>query len=224
MLTANKMHTLEFRHTDAAARPDILPPLPTEAYKNISILLASNSPRRRELLGMIVPTFGIAQSREVEETYPATLTAEDVPAYLSQLKAKAYADLLEPDELLITADTVVILDGEILGKPKDKKEAVEMLRRLQGSTHTVVTGVSLTSLSGKKQDTFKELTKVTFGELSDKELETYVDYYSPLDKAGAYGIQEWIGGAAIERIDGCFYNVMGLPLHALYRRLKLFFA
>lgn len=218
-------HHLDFNlRTAPAAVPEILPPLPSQALKNKNILLASNSPRRRELLGMILPAFDIVTSKNVKETYPSDLEPTNVPAYLSRLKAEAYNDILQPNELIITADTVVILDGKILGKPKDSGEAEDMLRHLQNNTHTVVTGVTLTSLEGLKQDTFSVATDVTFGPLTDGEIATYVELYKPLDKAGGYGIQEWMGGAAIEGINGCFYNVMGLPLHALYQHLKKFFS
>lgn len=202
----------------------VTPPLPSPEYEDKTILLASNSPRRRELLHLIVPEFEIAESRDIDEKYPAGLSPEEVPAFLSRLKASAYRDVLLPHEVLVTADTVVILDGRILGKPHSIGEAVEMLRSLCGRTHTVVTGVTLTSLEGKKCDTFSEHTLVTFAQLSDSEIEAYVERYRPLDKAGAYGIQEWFGAAGISRIDGCFYNVMGLPLHALYEHLRSFFA
>lgn len=218
-------HHLDFnRRTAAETVPGILPPLPSPTLRSKSILLASNSPRRRELLGMILPAFDIVTSKNVKETYPADLAPAEVPAYLSRLKAEAYKDILQPDGLIVTADTVVILDGRILGKPKDAREAEQMLARLQGNTHTVVTGVTLTSLEGLGQDTFSVATDVTFGPLSAEEISTYVELYRPMDKAGGYGIQEWVGGAAIERINGCFYNVMGLPLHALYQHLKEFFA
>lgn len=207
-----------------AGVPTILPPLPSPSLKDINILLASNSPRRRELLGMILPAFDIATMKSVEESYPATLAPEKVPEYLSALKASAYRDVLVPGELIITADTVVIHNGKILGKPADAGDARAMLASLCSATHTVVTGVTLTSLEGKKTDTFSTSTKVTFGPLADDEIAEYVDRYMPLDKAGSYGIQEWIGAAAIERIDGCFYNVMGLPLHDLFIHLKDFFA
>lgn len=200
-----------------------LPPLPSPAYADKKILLASNSPRRRELLGLIVPEFEIAPSKDIEEVFPAGLAAEDVPAYLSRLKASAYIDSLDADTLLITADTIVLLDGEILGKPKDHADAVAMVSHLAGRTHTVVTGVSLTSQAGKKSDTFAEKTSVTFCKLTAGEIEEYVNRFKPFDKAGAYGIQEWLGAAAIAGINGCFYNVMGLPLHALHTHLKTFF-
>lgn len=193
-------------------------PLPSERLEGWRFLLASNSPRRRELLGMILPAFDIAPSREVDETYPAEMPAHEVPVYLSQLKARAYLDMLRPKELIITADTVVINRGEILGKPDGRDGAVEMLRRLAGHTHTVVTGVTLTATD--HSESFAEHTEVEFGPLGDDEIVRYVDLYRPYDKAGAYGIQEWIGAVAIRGIRGCYYNVMGLPLHALYNHLK----
>lgn len=201
-----------------------VPPMPSEAYTHRRIVLASNSPRRRELLGMVVPAFETAPSRDIDETYPASLAPEKVPEYLSQLKARAYDDLLSEDVLLITADTIVLLESRILGKPHTEKEAVEMLMALSGRTHTVVTGVTLSSASGKKSDTFSVKTQVRFGALEQSEVEEYVRRFRPLDKAGAYGIQEWIGAAAIEGIEGSFYNVMGLPLNALYCHLKDFFS
>lgn len=201
----------------------ILPPLPSEAFENIEVVLASNSPRRRELLGLILPSFSIAPSLDIDETYPSTLPAAQVPAYLSQLKAETYKSILKDNQLIITADTVVILDGAILGKPKDCQDAIDMLHRMCGNTHTVVTGVTMTSFQGKKNVTFSTHTDVTFCKLNDEQIEEYVSRFQPFDKAGAYGIQEWIGAAAIENINGSFYNVMGLPLHALYQQLREFF-
>lgn len=220
----NAPHHLDF-HTGAcpSTQAAIVPPFPSPAYANVNVLLASNSPRRRELLGLIMPSFEIAVPRDVDEVYPGDMAAADVPAYLSQLKAKAYADLLAPGELIITADTIVISDGAIMGKPHSEAEAAQMLHKLENATHTVVTGVTLMSLDGAKNDTFSETTQVTFGPLTDDEIDRYISRYRPLDKAGAYGIQEWIGAAAIARIDGCFYNVMGLPLHSLYTHLKNFY-
>lgn len=182
------------------------------------LLLASTSPRRRELLKMITPDFEIAPGRDVEEVYPASLPLEEVPVYLSRLKASAYIADLKDDDILITADTVVILDGEILGKPHSRDEAVGMLMKMQGKTHIVVTGVTLTTSSG--HSSFANRTEVDFDTLSRQEIEHYVDKYRPYDKAGAYGIQEWIGAAAIIGIRGSFYNVMGLPVHTLYLKLK----
>lgn len=222
-------HHLDFNTACAAEHPAALPPLPSPAFAGTTVMLASNSPRRRELLGLILPEFSIAPRRDIDEAYPAGLAPADVPAYLSRLKADAYADLVAPDTLLITADTVVISEPSefsepsILGKPHSDAEACAMLRTLAGRTHTVVTGVTLRSGSGRRDDTFSETTRVTFGPLTDSEIAQYVARYRPLDKAGAYGIQEWLGAAAIARIDGCFYNVMGLPLHALYRHLTDYF-
>lgn len=201
-----------------------LPPWPCDILRQVRVVLASNSPRRRQLLGMILPSFEIAVPRDIDERYPSDMPADGVPAFLSQLKADAYAGSLQPGELLITADTVVICHGEILGKPADEAMACDMLRRLRNNTHTVVTGVTMRSPDGKKNDTFSESTRVTFGDVGDDEISRYVDIFRPLDKAGAYGIQEWIGAAAITGIDGCFYNVMGLPLHRLYRHLKDFYS
>ena len=189
---------------------------PTHAH----VLLASNSPRRRELLRMIVPDYDMAVMHDVDESYPADLADVDVAPFLSRLKAEAYRPQLVGNEVMITADTVVINDGRILGKPADEAHAVEMLRSLMGHAHKVVTGVTLTSVHAA--ETFSETTDVTFGDMSDREIQLYVQNYRPFDKAGAYGIQEWIGCVAIQEIRGCFYNVMGLPLHTLYRRLRDF--
>lgn len=182
------------------------------------ILLGSGSPRRRELLAMMDIDFEAIKLNDVEEVYPPSISAEEVPAYLSRLKAQSYVDSIEPDTVLITADTVVIIDGEILGKPHSEAEAIAMLRRLSGARHKVITGVSLTTSAGIH--TFDEVTIVEFDRLSDADITSYVEKYRPLDKAGSYGIQEWIGLTGIKKIDGCFYNVMGLPTRALYQALK----
>lgn len=182
------------------------------------VVLASQSPRRRELLAKIVPDIRIAKPCNVDETYPEDLPHELVPEWLSKLKASAFQGDLKPGEILLTADTVVILDDKILGKPHDEADAKCMLRDLSDRTHTVVTGVTLTTTDTSLS--FSEHTDVEFGPLSDAEISAYVDAYRPLDKAGAYGIQEWIGEIGILGIRGCFYNVMGLPLHALYEHLK----
>lgn len=189
-------------------------------YRDMRLLLASNSPRRRELMRLIAPDFAIASMHDIDETYPLTLAPADVPLYLSQLKAKAYSRDLADGEVIITADTVVINNGRILGKPRSEDEAVEMLLSLMGHTHTVVTGVTLTST--EKTESFAESTEVTFDTIGRREIEWYVRNYRPLDKAGSYGIQEWIGCVAISSIKGCFYNVMGLPLHTLYEHLRRF--
>lgn len=183
-----------------------------------TIVLGSNSPRRRELLGMLVDDFVIATTKDVDESYPDSLKAGEVPPYLSKLKSEAYLEDLGDGAILVTADTVVILDGKILGKPADEAQAVEMLRQLSGKTHTVVTGVTVADR--RHSETFTSVTEVDFASLDDEEIVHYVDNYRPLDKAGAYGIQEWIGAIGISGIRGSFYNVMGLPIHQLYRRLK----
>ncbi len=185
----------------------------------MALILASKSPRRRELLAIIEPDYVTAPDREVEESYPATLAADEVPAYLSRLKSSAYLDTAAEGDIVLTADTVVILDGEILGKPRDTADACAMLGRLSGRTHRVVTGVTLAS-PGCEPMTFSSVTEVTFAPLAQSDIESYVDRCRPLDKAGAYGIQEWIGAAAVEKINGSYYNVVGLPLHKLLYALR----
>ena len=184
------------------------------------LLLASKSPRRRELLKMLDLPFRIIELKNVDESFPPELDKEKVPEYLSRLKADAYRDVINEDEILITADTVVIIDNEIVGKPKSLEDAKQMLSKLSGKTHKVVTGVTLTST--KKAVTFSTVTAVSFARLSEAEIDYYVEKYKPLDKAGAYGIQEWIGAVGVAGIDGSFYNVMGLPVHRLYNELLLF--
>lgn len=191
-----------------------------DSLKGHRLILASNSPRRRQLLGDCGLEFMLAQKYEVEEIYPADMEAERVPEYLAGLKSDGYPELLSEGDVLITADTVVILGDRILGKPADRGEAVEMIRALSGKTHTVVTGVVLRSATDRQS--FSAHSKVTFRELRDEEIEYYVDTYSPLDKAGAYGIQEWIGYVAVEHIEGSFYNVIGLPVQRLYVELEKF--
>lgn len=191
-----------------------------EALKNRRIILASRSPRRRELLGDCDLPFEEADSYEVEEIFPEELPADEVAEYLSRLKADGYPWPLAQSDILITADTVVINDGRILGKPADRTQAIEMIRSLAGHTHRVVTGVTLRS--SERSVSFSSSSEVRFRELEPDEIEYYIDTYRPYDKAGAYGIQEWIGCSAIESISGSFYNVMGLPVAALYSRLKDF--
>ncbi len=187
---------------------------------NHVILLASKSPRRQELMQLLDLKFEIPASIEVEETYPLSLPAEKVPEYLSQKKASAYRNTLKGNEILVTADTVVILGSEILGKPHSEDDAIDMLKKLSGNTHKVVTGVTITSSAMQK--TFSAITEVDFDILSDEDIRHYVSHYRPLDKAGAYGIQEWIGAVGIKAIRGSFYNVMGLPVHRLYKELRAF--
>lgn len=186
--------------------------------KKYNLLLASKSPRRRELLGMLDVPFGIAPAIEVDEVYPSTLPAHEIPEYLAKLKASAYQKLIKDNELIITADTVVILGDRVLGKPENAAGAKRMLQELSGREHTVVTGVALSTAYGQRS--FSVDSRVKFAEISETEAEYYVDRYNPLDKAGSYGIQEWIGAVAVEAISGSFYNVMGLPVHQLYKVLK----
>lgn len=184
----------------------------------LRLVLASASPRRRELLCQIGVQVRIASTKEVDESFPENIAPEDVAPYISAKKAHAYADSIESGETLITADTVVICEGRVLGKPHNEHEAVEMLRQLSGRTHSVVTGVTI--MNGARYRTFGVTTEVDFAPLSDSEIRYYVEKYRPLDKAGAYGIQEWIGYIGITGIRGDYYNVMGLPLQRLYAELK----
>ena len=182
------------------------------------VVLASNSPRRRELLAGMGVDFRVEVISGIDETYPDTLPVEQVAEYLSGRKAQAYE--LRPNELLITADTVVISDGRVLGKPADEAEARVMLRELSGKSHRVITGVTLRSMN--REVRLSDVSEVDFAELTEDEIEHYVKRYRPLDKAGAYGIQEWIGYVGITGIRGSFYNVMGLPTRRLYEELKRF--
>lgn len=189
-----------------------------ENIQKYKVVLASKSPRRKELLGMLDIPFEIRVKDGIDESYPADMPAVEVPEFLSRLKGKAYAEDIKGNEMVITADTVVILDGKIYGKPHGEEGAVDMLMELQGHTHTVASGVCVATK--EKIVSFTTTTEVTFAPLTRKEAKWYVEKYRPLDKAGAYGIQEWIGCAAVARIDGSFYNVMGLPVHQLYNVLK----
>lgn len=184
---------------------------------NITLVLASKSPRRQTLIKELGFPVEI-RIKEVDEIYPSSLNPKDVPAFLSELKAEPLIHSIGPKEILITSDTIVLLENEVIGKPSDEKHAKELLRKLSGQKHTVVTGVTLTSMV--KSHTFSSSTDVYFNDLSNAEIDYYVDQFKPLDKAGAYGIQEWIGYIGVRKIDGCYYNVMGLPLHDLYHALK----
>lgn len=191
-----------------------------DTLKNYRLILASQSPRRRQLLADCGLEYELAERYEVEELFPATMAADEVPVYLSRLKSEGYpADLAERD-ILLTADTVVIIDNEILGKPADEAEARAMLRRLSGRAHRVTTGVTLRSRD--RVESFAVQSDVYFRTLTDEEIAYYVTRYRPMDKAGSYGIQEWIGYVGIERIDGSFYNVMGLPVQRVYAALAEF--
>lgn len=191
-----------------------------EKLARYRLILASASPRRRQLMAAAGLRFDLADKYECEETYPPELPADEVAAYLSALKSRAYPRPLTGNEILVTADTTVVTENEILGKPADRADAIGMLRRLSGREHTVITGVTLRAAAAER--TFKASTAVRFRALSDEETAYYVDTFRPYDKAGAYGIQEWIGYAAVERIEGSFYNVMGLPVQKLYTELKDF--
>ena len=186
--------------------------------KKYEILLASNSPRRRELLAGLDIDYRVTALPEVDESYPDTLSGEEIPLYISQEKAAAYRRFMKDNTLLITADTIVWLDGKVYGKPRDIADAKAMLQALSGKTHTVITGVTLTSL--QKQISFAVSTEVTFAALDDDEIDYYVEKYRPLDKAGAYGVQEWIGYIGVTGLKGSYYNVMGLPIQRLYTELK----
>lgn len=185
--------------------------------KKFNIVLASNSPRRKELMSGLGVDYVVKTLPDVDESYPDTLQGEEIPAYISREKAEAYQSMIEPDELLITADTIVWMNGEVLGKPKDREDAIRMLHKLSGASHQVITGVCLTTKGW--QNSFTVTTDVTFAVLSEEEIVYYVDKYSPMDKAGAYGVQEWIGFIGVESISGSYYNVMGLPVQKLYREL-----
>ena len=189
-----------------------------DRLKNYRLILASASPRRRELLADCDLDFELAEKFECEECYPADLEADKVAEYLSQLKSNAYPHTLGARDILLTADTVVISGDKILGKPHSEAEAVEMISLLSGATHKVITGVTLRT--AERTISFSAESLVSFRELDTEEISCYVEKYRPLDKAGAYGIQEWIGYIGIEGIEGSFYNVMGLPTQRLYQALK----
>ena len=189
-----------------------------DRLKNHRLILASASPRRRELLAACDIDFTLAEKFECDERYPADLEADKVAEFLSQLKSNAYPHTLKEGDILLTADTVVIAGGEILGKPKDNADAERMLKILSGATHKVVTGVTLRTPS--HTISFSAESLVTFRVLENEEIEYYIEKYRPLDKAGAYGIQEWIGYTAIEGLQGSFYNVMGLPVQKVCIAIK----
>ena len=204
----------------------------------MKIILASNSPRRRELLAGLGLDYEVRMLQGLDESYPEGLPMEEIPQYISRKKAAAYT--LGADELLITADTIVYLEGEVLGKPADEEEAKEMLRKLSGKTHQVVTGVTLRTLlnlpvrgrlveqdslplregRGGSSFSFASVSQVTFAQLSEAEIDHYVTHYRPLDQAGAYGIQEWIGYIGVTSLQGSYFNVMGLPVQRLYSEMK----
>ena len=184
-----------------------------------NIILASKSPRRQNLLKELGFEFEI-RTKEIEEIYPPALQKEEVAIFLSQLKASAFHSELGTNDLVLTSDTIVCLAGEIIGKPKDRADAIQMLGKLSGNKHEVITAVTLTS--NQKQHTFYDLTAVFFKDLTTEEIEYYIDKYEPFDKAGSYGIQEWIGYIGIEKINGSYFNVMGLPVKRVYDEILKF--
>lgn len=191
-----------------------------ENLKDYHIILASNSPRRRELLGGLGIDYEVRVLSGIDESYPETLPVADIAEFIAAKKADAYREKMADGELLITADTVVICGDEVMGKPIDEADACRMLRKLSGRVHHVTTGVCLTTL--QQQRRFSVTTEVTFKTLSDEEISFYVNRYRPFDKAGAYGIQEWIGYIGCTGLNGSYYNVMGLPVQRIYQELQQF--
>lgn len=185
----------------------------------MKIILASNSPRRKELLNQLGLDFEVRVMKGIDESYPDNLPSEDVAEFIASKKSSAYS--IASDELLITADTIVVVGQDILGKPHDREDACRMLREISGKTHHVITGVCIRTAA--KQSRFSVSTDVRFKNLSDGEIDFYVDHFKPYDKAGAYGIQEWIGLVGVESISGSFYNVMGLPVQRIYEELTASF-
>lgn len=188
-----------------------------EGYK---VVLASNSPRRKELLAGLGVDFEVRTLKNIDESWPQNLKGEDIPIYISSKKAEAYKPSMADDEMIITADTIVYDNGQVLGKPADEHDAESFLRQLSGHAHEVITGVCIATKNKTVQ--FASTSKVFFDELSDEEINYYVNTYKPFDKAGAYGIQEWIGFIGVTRIEGSYFNVMGLPVQRLHKALRLF--
>ena len=188
--------------------------------EQFNIILASKSPRRQELLKQLDISFKLADIIDVDEAYSDKLVGDEIPLFLSQLKAKAYYNKLQLKDILITADTIVWLENKALNKPKNREDAIKMIADLSGNSHKVYTGVTLSSVA--KSVSFVSETKVCFKELTYDDIIYYIDKYKPFDKAGAYGIQEWIGYIGITRIEGSYFNVMGLPVQQLYNKLEEF--
>ena len=185
--------------------------------KKYKVILASNSPRRKELLAGLGVDYEVRTLPDVDESYPETLQGADIPLYIAKEKADAYVAMMQPGELMITADTIVWLDDKVLGKPWDREDALQMLRTMSERTHEVFTGVCITTTDWQRS--FTAQTEVRFATLSEEEIAYYVDNFQPMDKAGAYGVQEWIGFIGVENISGSYYNIMGLPVQKLYREL-----
>ena len=190
---------------------------PLAHLEKYHIILGSQSPRRQELLSGLNIPFEV-QNINADETYPKQLVGVDIPMFLAEKKAKAFSKKMTDTTLLITADTIVWHEGSVYNKPKDKADAARMLNALSGKTHEVITGVCISTLS--KHKTFHVISEVRFSKLSAAEIDYYLDSYKPYDKAGAYGVQEWIGFVGVEHIDGSYFNVMGLPIQRLYTELK----
>lgn len=188
--------------------------------KNYKIILASNSPRRKELLAGIDADFEVRVIQDIDESFPTGLPTNEIAEYISRKKAAVYQERMADNELIITADTIVVLDSEVMGKPHDEADASRMLHELSGRTHQVITGVTLTTIN--RQQSFSVKTDVTFKTLSDEEINYYVLHYKPFDKAGAYGIQEWIGHIGVTGLHGSYFNVMGLPVQRIYEALRQF--
>ena len=192
-------------------------PLAGDMELPYKIILASNSPRRRELLAGLGIDFSVHVIDGIDESWPHELKGEDIPLYISREKAAPYKKQIAPDELVITADTIVYVDGEVLGKPADEADAKRMLHLISGRWHEVITGVTL--MTAERERSFAVTTRVRFCDLTDAEIDYYIKNYAPMDKAGAYGIQEWIGYVGVEAIEGSYFNVVGLPVQRLYREL-----
>lgn len=188
-----------------------------ERYK---VILASNSPRRRELLAGLGLQFEVRVLADIEENYPPTLPATQIAKYIAHKKAEANRTIMAKNEMIITADTIVVVDDMVMGKPADDADAIRMLSTLSGKTHKVITGVCITTLN--KQTVFDVTTGVTFKTLTDEEINYYITHFHPTDKAGAYGIQEWIGYIGVTGLEGSYYNVMGLPVQRIYDELCAF--
>ena len=190
----------------------------SERLKDFHIILGSGSPRRHHLLKELGINFEIRVINDLDETYPDGLSKQEIPVYLAELKSRAIMEALPPQTLLITADTIVWLDGKVINKPRDRADAIRILHGLSGNVHEVLTGVCLRT--AEKMQSFHTSSLVWFTALSDEEIYYYIDRYKPYDKAGAYGVQEWIGYIGIEKIEGSYFNVMGLPIQKVYHELK----
>ena len=191
-----------------------------ENLEKYHIILASNSPRRRELLGGLGISFEVKVLPDIEENYPEGLSVAQIAEYIAKEKADAYRKMMAPNDLIITADTIVVADDEVMGKPVDAADAQRMLRKLSGKVHQVITGVCL--MITDRQRVFSVTTDVTFKQLTDEEIDYYIKTYRPFDKAGAYGIQEWIGYVGVTGLNGSYFNVMGLPVQRIYQELAAF--